>query len=147
MKKVFVCNCRKKKYSSREQEPSPSPRYSKKSSQSRSSQRESNSYRRSYSPSPSRSPNRNSSSYSRASVSVSDFKYSTRSVSGAAAEILSVLWGCSVAAGCALTLKKKKSKNSLHFVVPMGIYVMGNLGRFPQGKPAATESRCPTLTN
>ena len=31
----------------------------------------------------------------------------------------------------------------LHFVVPMGI----NSGSFPQGKPAATESRYPTLAN
>ena len=35
----------------------------------------------------------------------------------------------------------------LHFVVPMGISPMGNLGLFPQGKPPATESRYPTLTN
>ena len=26
----------------------------------------------------------------------------------------------------------------VHFVVPMGIFPMGNSGRFPQGKPAAT---------
>ena len=35
----------------------------------------------------------------------------------------------------------------VHFVVPMGIYPMGNSCRFPQGKPAATESRYPTLIN
>ena len=35
----------------------------------------------------------------------------------------------------------------VHFVVPMGISPMGNLGRFPQGKPAATELRYPTLIN
>ena len=35
----------------------------------------------------------------------------------------------------------------IHFVVPMGISHMENSGRFPQGKPAATESRYPTLTN
>ena len=34
-----------------------------------------------------------------------------------------------------------------HFVVPIGIYPVGNSGRFPQGKPAATESRDPALTN
>ena len=28
----------------------------------------------------------------------------------------------------------------VHFVVPMGISPMRNSGRFPQGKPAATES-------
>ena len=33
---------------------------------------------------------------------------------------------------------------SVPFVVPMGIYPMGNSG--PQGKPAATEWRNPTLT-
>ena len=33
------------------------------------------------------------------------------------------------------------------FFVPMVIYPMGNSGRFPQGKPAATESRYPTLIN
>ena len=33
----------------------------------------------------------------------------------------------------------------VHFVVPMGIYSLGNSGRFPSGKPAATESRYPTL--
>ena len=27
----------------------------------------------------------------------------------------------------------------VHFVVPMGISPMGNLGHFPEGKPAATE--------
>ena len=26
----------------------------------------------------------------------------------------------------------------LHFIVPMGIFPMVNLGRFPPGKPAAT---------
>ena len=31
------------------------------------------------------------------------------------------------------------------FVVLMGISPMGNSGRFPQGNPAATESRYPTL--
>ena len=35
----------------------------------------------------------------------------------------------------------------LHFAVPMGISPMGNSGRFPEGKPAATESRYPTLIN
>ena len=35
----------------------------------------------------------------------------------------------------------------VHFVVPMGISSMRNLGCFPQGKPAATESRYPTLIN
>ena len=34
----------------------------------------------------------------------------------------------------------------LHFVVPMGISPMGNLGHFPQGKPATIESRYPTIT-
>ena len=34
-----------------------------------------------------------------------------------------------------------------HFVVPMEISPMGNLGYFPQGKPAATESCYPTLIN
>ena len=39
---------------------------------------------------------------------------------------------------------------SFHFfsfccVVPMGIFPMENLGRFPQGKPAATELCYPTL--
>ena len=33
-----------------------------------------------------------------------------------------------------------------HFVVPKGIPPMGNSGCFPQGKPAASESRYPTLT-
>ena len=33
----------------------------------------------------------------------------------------------------------------LHFVVPMGISRMGNSGRFPQGKPDATESRTTQL--
>ena len=35
----------------------------------------------------------------------------------------------------------------LHFVVPMGIFPMGNLGSFPHGKPDAAESRYPTLIN
>ena len=35
----------------------------------------------------------------------------------------------------------------VHFVVPMGISPMGNLGRFPEGKPAVTESLYPTLIN
>ena len=35
----------------------------------------------------------------------------------------------------------------VHFVVPVGISPMGNSGRSPQGKPAATESRYPTLTD
>ena len=35
----------------------------------------------------------------------------------------------------------------IQFVVPMGISPMGNSGRFPQGKPAATESRYQALTN
>ena len=35
----------------------------------------------------------------------------------------------------------------MQFVVPMGISATGNSGRFPQGKPAATESRYPTLIN
>ena len=35
----------------------------------------------------------------------------------------------------------------IHFVVPMGISPMGNLGLFPQGMPAATELHYPTLTN
>ena len=26
----------------------------------------------------------------------------------------------------------------VHYVVPMGVYHMGNSGRFPQGKPATT---------
>ena len=34
-----------------------------------------------------------------------------------------------------------------HFVVPMGISPMGNSGGFPEGKPAATESRYSTLIN
>ena len=33
----------------------------------------------------------------------------------------------------------------VHCVVPMGFSPMGNYGRFPQGKPGATESRYPTL--
>ena len=33
----------------------------------------------------------------------------------------------------------------VHFVVPTGISPMGNSGCFPQRKPAATESRYPTL--
>ena len=35
----------------------------------------------------------------------------------------------------------------IHFVVPVGISSMGNSGLFPQGKPAATESRYSTLIN
>ena len=36
----------------------------------------------------------------------------------------------------------------LHFVVPMRMFPLGNSGRFPQGKHAATESRYPaTLIN
>ena len=35
----------------------------------------------------------------------------------------------------------------VHFVVPMGSSPMGNSGRFPQGNPAATESRYPALTD
>ena len=35
----------------------------------------------------------------------------------------------------------------LHLVVAMGILHMGTSGRFPQGKPAASESRYPTLIN
>ena len=34
-----------------------------------------------------------------------------------------------------------------YFVVPMGIFPTWNSGRFPQGQPAATGSRCPTLIN
>ena len=34
---------------------------------------------------------------------------------------------------------------NLHNVVPMGIFPMENWGRCPQGKPAATELRFPTL--
>ena len=35
----------------------------------------------------------------------------------------------------------------VHFVVPMGISPMGNLGRIQQEKPAATELCYPTLIN
>ena len=35
----------------------------------------------------------------------------------------------------------------IHFVVPIEISPMGNSGRFPQGKPGATESRYPTVIN
>ena len=35
----------------------------------------------------------------------------------------------------------------VQIVVPMGIYPMGNLGRFSPGKSAATESRYPTVIN
>ena len=35
----------------------------------------------------------------------------------------------------------------LDFVVPIRIFPVGNSDRFPQGKPAATESRYPTLIN
>ena len=35
----------------------------------------------------------------------------------------------------------------IHFVVPMGIVPMGSACHFPLGKPAATESRYPTLSN
>ena len=35
----------------------------------------------------------------------------------------------------------------VHLVVPIGISPMGNSDRFPQGKPAAIESRYPTLIN
>ena len=34
-----------------------------------------------------------------------------------------------------------------YFLVPVGIFPMGNSGRFPRGKPAATELRYPTLIN
>ena len=34
-----------------------------------------------------------------------------------------------------------------YFLVPMGIFQMQNLGCFPRGKPAAIESRYPTLIN
>ena len=37
--------------------------------------------------------------------------------------------------------------NFVDFVVPMGISPMGNSGRFPQGKPPATESHYPAVTN
>ena len=55
--------------------------------------------------------------------------------------------------GCGMTQIAEAQRGFLflfcfvHFVVPMGISPMGNSGRFPQGKPAATESRYPTLTN
>ena len=35
----------------------------------------------------------------------------------------------------------------LRFVAPMGIFPVGKSGHFPQGKPAATESRYPNLRN
>ena len=37
--------------------------------------------------------------------------------------------------------------NLFYFVVPMGIFPMGNSGRFPLRKPAATELRNPTLVS